>query len=237
MPRRTVAICVSLDTRAEGRERSSGVRPLLLFARSRGRDAPWPRWAALVGLGRPGWAGSPWLGWVALVGLAALVGWPPWLGWVVLVGLGRPGWAGSPGPGRRSPNRTEAEKKAESDVGSPKVIRLRPAPLAGASLAWSWQGPWPISPRPCSPRPSSRRPCSAPRLPVQLVPMSLIAGADTYSQDAQYVSRRRALPLPSRHLGSTWTDQGSREPEDPYQGSWEREDSSEGTTRLRGESR
>ena len=33
MPRSTVAICFSLDNREEVREQSSGVRPLLPFAR------------------------------------------------------------------------------------------------------------------------------------------------------------------------------------------------------------
>jgi hypothetical protein len=64
MPRSTVAICSSLDFREEGREQSSGVRPLLPFARGRGRHAP--------RLGRRSWLGRPpGLGWPAGPGCRA----------------------------------------------------------------------------------------------------------------------------------------------------------------------
>jgi hypothetical protein len=87
MPRRTVAIGVSLDTRAEGREQSSGVRPLLPFARSRGRYGPLVGLGALIGLG---WASR-----VRLAGRVRL-GHPDWagpagLGWATPIGPGRPG--------------------------------------------------------------------------------------------------------------------------------------------------
>jgi hypothetical protein len=39
MPRSTVAICFSLEIREEGREQSSGVRPLLPFTRL--SSVPW----------------------------------------------------------------------------------------------------------------------------------------------------------------------------------------------------
>jgi len=64
MARRTVAICLSLEIREEVREQSSGVRPLLPFARGLGRHAP-----------RLGW--QSWLGW------RSWLGWPPGLGWAV----------------------------------------------------------------------------------------------------------------------------------------------------------
>jgi hypothetical protein len=46
MLRCTVAIRFLPDNREEGREQSSGVRPLLLFARGHGRKAPGSAWPA-----------------------------------------------------------------------------------------------------------------------------------------------------------------------------------------------
>jgi hypothetical protein len=72
MPRRTVAIGLSLDNREEVREQSSGVRPLLPFARGRGRSASTSTFCSRARALRP------WLGW------------PPGLGWATRVRLGWP---------------------------------------------------------------------------------------------------------------------------------------------------